>query len=351
MNTQFYAKTNFFYHFFFISAHVFSQSVKLTNNFATQRVDVAIDGKDFTSYIYPSEDLLKKPVLFPIRTAQGTLITRGFPLSPRAGERTDHPHHVGMWLNFENVNEFDYWNNSMAIDSAARLQKYGLIRHTGILEIKSGNKKGSLKVSAVWVSNDGKGETTLEEKTTYIFSGNKTQRIIDRITTLKALRDVVFKDAKDGFFALRVARELEHPSDKPEIYTDANGVATTTPVLDNTNVSGNYKSSEGIEGEKVWSTRAKWINLRGQIGAEKISIVLIDHPLNMGYPTYWHARGYGLFAANPLGAKIFSNGKVEKNLHLTKNETITFRYRTVINSEVMTDEKINAIAKKFAESR
>ena len=256
-----------------------------------------------------------------------------------------------MWLNFENVNEFDYWNNSTAIDSAARLQKYGLIRHTGILEIKSGNKKGSLKVSAVWVSNDGKGETTLEEKTTYIFSGNKTQRIIDRITTLKALRDVVFKDAKDGFFALRVARELEHPSDKPEIYTDANGVATTTPVLDNTNVSGNYKSSEGIEGEKVWSTRAKWINLIGKIGAEKISIVLIDHPLNMGYPTYWHARGYGLFAANPLGAKIFSNGKVEKNLHLTKNETITFRYRTVINSEVMTDEKINAIVKKFAESR
>ena len=345
-------KPIFFTVFFILcSSYLFSQRFKLTNNVATQRVDVAIDGKDFTSYIYPSEDLLKKPVLFPIRTAKGTLITRGFPLLPRAGDRTDHPHHVGMWLNFENVNGFDYWNNSTAIDSAARRDKYGLIRHTAITEIKSGNKKGSLKVSAVWVSNDGKGESTIEETTTYIFSGEGNQRIIDRITTLKALRDVVFKDAKDGFFALRVARELEHPSTKPEIYFEANGVATKTPVLDNTNVTGNYKSSEGIEGEKVWSTRGKWMNLRGQIGTEKISIAIIDHPLNFGYPTYWHARGYGLFAANPLGAKIFSNGKEEKNVHLQKNETITFRYRTVITSQEMTDEKLNVLAKNFAAMR
>ncbi len=333
------------------SFHLSAQRIKLTDNKTGKSVDVVIDGKAFTSYIYPSEDLLKKAVLFPIRSAQGTVITRGYPMAPRAGERTDHPHHVGMWLNFENVNGFDYWNNSTAIDSAARLKKYGLVRHTGITEMKSGNKKGTLKVTADWVSGDGKGELTLKENTTYIFSGEGNQRIIDRITTLKAVRDVVFTDAKDGFFAIRVARELEIPSNKPEIYTDANGIATATPVLNNTGVTGNYRSSEGIEGEKVWSTRGKWMNLHGQIGTEKISLAVIDHPSNIGYPTYWHARGYGLFAANPLGAKIFSNNKEEKNVHLKLNESVTFRYRTVITSGEVTDSQLNTLAEKFGAVR
>ncbi len=333
------------------SLNLFAQRIKLVDKPSEKRVDVVFDGKDFTSYIYPGEDLLKKAVLFPIRSAQGTLITRGWPMSPRAGERTDHPHHVGMWLNFENVNGFDYWNNSTAIDSASRLKKYGLIRHTGISEMKSGNKKGSLKVSADWISADGRGDLTLQENTIYIFSGEGNQRIIDRITTLKAVRDVVFTDAKDGFFAIRLTRALELPSNKPEVYTDAHGIATTTPVLDNTGVTGNYKSSEGIEGEKVWSTRAKWMNLSGQIGTEKLSVAIFDHPLNVGYPTYWHARGYGLFALNPLGAKIFSNGKEEKNLHLVKDQSITFRYRTVITSSEVSDAQLNILAEKFSKLR
>src|SRR5260370_23411399 len=76
-----------------------------------RKVDVLIDGQPFTSYIYPTT--LKKPVLFPLRTAEGVLVTRGFP--PGAGERTDHPHHVGLWFNYGNVNGIDFWNNSYAI--------------------------------------------------------------------------------------------------------------------------------------------------------------------------------------------------------------------------------------------
>src|ERR1051326_8392514 len=80
---------------------------------AAKRVDVSIDGKPFTSYIWPST--LKKPVLYPLRTAKGTVVTRGFPLDPRSGERVDHPHQVGLWLNSGNVNGLDFWNNSDAI--------------------------------------------------------------------------------------------------------------------------------------------------------------------------------------------------------------------------------------------
>src|SRR5215211_9530994 len=111
---------------------------------AGRRVDVTIDGKPFTSYIYPAT--LKKPTLFPLRTAKGTVVTRGFPLEPRKGERVDHPHHVGLWLNHGDVNGLDFWNNSDAIP-AADAAKYGTIVHRAIKSAKSGTDKGELQVT------------------------------------------------------------------------------------------------------------------------------------------------------------------------------------------------------------
>jgi hypothetical protein len=340
-------KKNILFALLLMASFIEAQNVKLTRNDAERKVDVAINGQYFTSYIYPDEAVLKKPVLFPIKTAKGTAITRGYPLAPRPNERTDHPHHVGLWMNYEYVNGLDYWNNSTAIPAEKRREKYGLIRHTGILKVKNG-KTGQLKVSADWIEKDGQGATVLKETTQYTFSGTGDIRVIDRQTTLKAETDVALNDVKDGFYALRVARELEHPSDKPEIFTDANGIETKVPAVNNTGVVGKYHSSEGVNGEAVWSTRAKWMNLSGKIGSEDIAVAMIDHPKNINYPSYWHARGYGLFAVNPLGEKVFSEGKKSLNLKLKKGESITFRYRVVVKSGVLTDADLNNLAADFA---
>ena len=37
------------------------------------------------------------------------------------------------------------------------------------------------------------------------------------------------------------------------------------------------------------------------MGGEPVSIAIFDAPGNPGYPTYWHARGYGLFAGCAAG--------------------------------------------------
>ncbi|MEX1055632.1 MAG: DUF6807 family protein, partial [Rhodothermales bacterium] len=72
------------------------QRVEVVANNAEQRVDVLVDGEPFTSYVYTDTlAVLKKPVLFPVRTAEGIPITRGYPLEPRPGERIDHPHQIG----------------------------------------------------------------------------------------------------------------------------------------------------------------------------------------------------------------------------------------------------------------
>ena len=310
-------------------------------------VDVLIGGKPFTSYFFPGQDVLKKAVLFPLISAHGTTITRGYPMAPRAGERVDHPHHVGMWLNYEDVNGFDYWNNSTNIIASLQNHKMGTIVHTSI--VKQDAKKGILEVAADWIDNDGKGQKVLQEKTTYVFSGTADSRTVDRITTLTAVADqVLFKDVKDGMFAIRVARQLEIPSNKPDVFTDAHGVETKVPVMDNTGVNGDYWSSEGVKGEAVWSTRAKWMNLHGEMDHHPISITIFDHPSNVSYPSYWHARGYGLFAVNPLGAKVFSNGKDERNLTLKKGESVTFRYRTLISDRLNSKEELDKIQAEFA---
>src|SRR5437764_2535625 len=129
---------------------------------AAKRADITIDGKPFTSYIWPST--LKKPVLYPIRTAKGNLVTRGFPLDSRPGERVDHPHHVGLWLNHGNVNGLDFWNNSDAIKSADA-PKMGTIFHRRIIEAKSGGDKGVLTVETAWMTHDNR--QLLKETTTF----------------------------------------------------------------------------------------------------------------------------------------------------------------------------------------
>src|SRR6266581_8491394 len=117
--------------------------ISVTVHEEARRVDVSIDGQPFTSYIWP--DRLAKPVLYPLRTANGTIITRGYPLEPRPDERVDHPHHVGLWLNYENVNGVDFWNNSTAL-SAEQQAKMGTIVHRRIVKTSNGADHGELEV-------------------------------------------------------------------------------------------------------------------------------------------------------------------------------------------------------------
>ncbi|MEO7713186.1 MAG: PmoA family protein [Gemmatimonadaceae bacterium] len=302
-----------------------------------QRVDVIVGGRPFTAYIWPTS--LKKPVLFPIRTATGAVVTRGYPLEPRAGERVDHPHHAGLWFNYGDVNGIDFWNNSNAIASADA-PRMGTILHRSIRGTTSGAGEGTLGVTTEWL--DGSGAPLLRENVMFIFRAKQDLRTIDRITTLTALaRAVSFTDNKEGLIGMRVARQLEQPSTTPERFTDATGRPTTVAVLDTTGVTGKYLSSDGKEGDAVWGTRGRWASLTGTISGERVRIAIFDHPQNPGYPTYWHARGYGLFAANPLGQKALSNGREELNFKLQPGQSVNFRHQILIMSGIVATQTID----------
>ncbi len=316
---------------------------------AQKQVDILWNGKLMTSYCY--YDSIRKPFLFPLNTIDGITVTRGYPVHPHAGERTDHPHHTGMWMNYESVNDLDFWNNSTAIPPQKR-QQYGIIRHEKILVRKVNGNKATLIVTANWVQPDEK--VLIKETTIYVFSIQESYFFIDRNSILTALgKEVVFKDAKDGLMAIRVARELEMPSLQSDVFVDARGNKTSVEkTVNNMGVTGSYTSSEGKNGDSVWGTKGRWAMLEGQKEGKPITIAIFDHPKNIGYPAYWHARGYGLFAVNPLGRKIFSNGTEVLNFTLKSNTSVSFHYKVLITSGTkITVDEMNRLANDFAKSR
>lgn len=322
-----------------------AQNIKITENKEKKQLDVTVDGELFTSYLYWDDQ--KKPILHPLKTSKGTVVTRNFPLARVAGERTDHPHHISMWFNYGNINGVDFWNNS----GGPRGEKMGTVKHTAVNAIKNGKGRAQLDVTMDWIMPDG--SKVMRQDETIIFRAAKDIRIIDRIITLTAQdKKVVFGDSKEGALGIRVTRQLEEPSTKPEIFTDEQGNPTKVPVMDNTGVAGVYLSSEGKVGEKeAWGTRAKWMTLSGNVkgpnGNEDVVIGIFDHPKNPTYPTYWHARGYGLFAANPFGAKEFTGGATTLNFTIEPGQKAAFRFRVLVNSGKLTKEQTESLYQRF----
>jgi hypothetical protein len=87
----------------------------------------------------------------------------------------------------------------------------------------------------------------------------------------------------------------------------------------------------------------------GTVQGQKVGIAIFDHPANPGHPTYWHARGYGLFAANIFGRSAFTNKKEpDGSVTLKPGEKMRFRYRVVIHPGTPADAKLDDLYKAYA---
>lgn len=323
------------------------QIVTVTDRPADHRVDVLVGGRPFTSYRYPGS--LQKPVLYPIRSAGGTVVTRGYPLEPKPGERADHPHHVGHWFNYGDVNGYDFWGHSDATPEASK-PRMGTIVHKAITHIGSGTDRGELGVTADWVVPGG--SILLHEETRFVFSGGERRRVVDRVTTWAAAdQAVTFADTKEGAFGIRVARALDHPSKTPEVLVSAANVKETERRLDTTGATGRYIGSDGKAGEEVWGTRGAWMGLTGVVDGQPVTVAIFDHPSNHGHPTYWHARGYGLFAANPLGRQGYDPAQPPATLTLQPGQSVTFRHRILVEDGHLDAAGLEGEQARFAGSR
>lgn len=324
-----------------------TRGVAITNRTAERRVDVSIDGQPFTSYIYPPA--FEKPVLYPIRSAAGLLVTRGYPLDPRPGERADHPHHVGHWFNYGDVNGYDFWGNSS--ETPANLKsKTGVIVQKSIARAAGGDKSGELSVTADWVVPDG--SVLLHEQTRFVFAGAAGRRTIDRTTTWTAAgKAITFNDTKEGAFGIRVARSLDSPVQQRDAFVGPDGKRGAPKPDDNVGVTGRYLGSDGKAGDEVWGTTGPWMGLTGDVDGKPITIAVLNHPSSTNYPTYWHARGYGLFAANPIGRHAYDPKQPERMLTLQPGQSATFRYLILIRDTHLVREELQQEQARFAQEK
>jgi hypothetical protein len=345
-----------------------TDSVADVADVAAPGLTVRVGGDPFCAYLFGEDvPVLTKPVVYPLVAPGGRPVTRGYPLDPRPNERVDHPHHVGSWLAYGNVDGLDFWNNSPEVPDD-RADEYGTIRHRDVERTASGRGTGQFTVTADWVTADG--ERRLAEESTFViraWSGDSgdgdgggagdtrpassgARRVIDRRTTLTATDGAVaLPDDKEGFLGLRVARELEHPTDEPVTLTDRHGETVEVDAGDDDVATGEYHSSEGVRGTDVWGTRARWVTLHGERDGP-VSVTIMDHPDNVGYPTYWHARGYGLFAANPLGASVFTDGEERRDARLADGESLTVRYRIAVDAGRPTAEALDVRHESFVDA-
>jgi hypothetical protein len=279
-------------------------------------IAVEIDGQPFTTFHFAGA--APKPYLHPLRSASGKIITRGYPVENIAGESHDHPHHRGLWFTHGDVNGIDFWANEKG-EKAANL---GVITVQGKPVVAGGQKSGSIRASFEWLTPDGK--PLLAEQREMVFYADPKLRLIDFDVTFTAETKVKFGDTKEGFFAIRLADQL----------TELKG-------------SGHMVSAEGKVGMKeVWGKRSPWVDYAGDLNGEKVGVAILDHPANPKHPTYWHARDYGLFAANIFGEHDFYNDKTrDGGMTLQPKETLRFRYRVIIHPG---DAHAADIASRFA---
>jgi hypothetical protein len=292
-------------------------------------IAVEIKGKPFTQFFIGPET--NKPYLHPLRSASGKIVTRGYPMEEDIpGESRDHPHHRGLWFAHGDVNGFDFWGNE------TRGGKFGRIVLAKVDNLSGGKDSGVIDAGFEW--RDPGGKVLLTEARQMTFYGLPKSRAIDFDITLTAREKVTFGDTKEGTFALRVASALEEPRA---------GAPAQPPR------TGHIVDSQGREGERqVWGKRADWVDFYGVVDGEPLGIAMFDHPSNPRHPTYWHARGYGLFAANIFGLRDFENDKSKDgSMSLAPGETLRFRYRVVIHPGDVRSAHIAKLYQDYADGR
>lgn len=276
----------------------------------TEHVIAVRFGEDlFTKVHY---DASPKPFLYPLLGPGDVPMTRAWPQEEREGEAHDHPHHTSFWFAHGNVNGVDFWH--------PQSDHGGVIEFTGKLkELLQRGKRMRLRHEYLW--KDKQGTELLHERRTTLLGAEEEQRWVDMKFELTALQDeVTFGDTKEGTFALRM-----HPNLR----------------LKGKVANGKAINEAGVTGKGVWGKRAAWVHYQGEVDGAPVGIGIFEHHENFRHPTWWHARDYGLVAANPFGIHDFERKPGGTGKHvLRKGETLILQYRVWLHAGHKTPEEV-----------
>lgn len=295
--------------FLAVALPVSAASVEVKPEPEQYRVAVLIDGRPFTNYCYGPE-FRWKPVLYPVLSPAGNMLNRELSfIRPDHGETKDHPHHQSLFIGYGDVAGHDFWSHAHG----------ERIVHRAVVRSGSTDGEGELEIRADWVAPDGR--RVVEEHRRMRFGGAADRRWIDlEVWLLPADGEALdFRDTKEGFVAFRLADALRERGG-----------------------TGRYRNAFGRELETgVWGRRAPWVAVTGEINGEKVTVVFFEYPDSVRHPSYWHARGYGLFAVNPFGRKDFAAGSRPISWWVQPGESLHLHHRFAVYSGTLTPEQLD----------
>ena len=306
-----------------------TDDVKLTK--LPDRVRVEIGGALFTEYLFG--DGASRSYCYPILAADGTPLTRNFPMKPTPGEDTDHPWHRSLWFAHSMMNGVDFWNEG-AGDAGKSPAFKGHTVLDALVETTSG-PEGVIRTRDRFLAPDGKLICTDER--TLRFHADQGGRYIDFEITLHALPDapLLMGDNKDGTMATRLAQWITMPHKVKGVETGGHGQIVT---------------AKGDRAAAAWGTRADWCDYHAEKEGKTYGVAIFDHPQNFRHPTWWMARDYGLFGANPFGwhdyEKEFAKDPHNGDYTIPAGASLTLRYRFYFH---LGDEKAAQVAARYSD--
>jgi len=299
------------------AAQAFAEPPGFQRNFTYKKSNGAVDiilGKQVVArYVYKDTP---KPYIYPLLSQLAIPVTRNYPMRTVAGEPTDHPHHRSFWIGFGDVNGVDFWSET---------DKSGKIVQTSLDFDPIAPGYWSIHTKNNWIGPDGKNICDDDRKTAF-YSCSYGTLIASAITLNATKHKIKINDTKEGFFALRLA-----------------------PSMALKGGTGHILNSEGDKDAAAWGKRARWIDYTGEVNGQTCGITIFDSPHNYGYPTYWHARDYGLLAANPFGGKAFTNDpKNDSSLTVPYTGSIRLSYVVLIHDGLLDAATLDALADNIA---
>jgi len=257
--------------------------------------EIDLDGKLFANYW---TDYHGTPIVWPIIGPSGVAMTRAYPMSTDAdGEKFDHPHHRSLWFTHDGVNGNRHWMRS-------------IIAHQEFVKAESDGKTATIVTKNDWL-DDKSGDPVCKDIRTLVFGTIGDVRYIDfNIEIIAEQETVVFADTKEGSFGIRVPTSMDVDMRK----------------------GGTIINAEGKKDGEAWAKRSGWVDYSGPVEGKTVGITVMNHSDSFRYPTYWHVRTYGLFAANPFGVRDFEGDKAKSGeLTLKHGESITLKYRVLFH--------------------
>ncbi|MCK5943416.1 MAG: PmoA family protein [Planctomycetes bacterium] len=260
-----------------------------------------------------------RPYVWPLYTPAGVPVTRDFPMSERAGEQHDHPHHQSLWFAHGDVDGFDFWHGK---GHRERLEHEATYASVGV------HPHVVVRSEYRWTVDEDR--VLLRESRELRFEEHGDHRSIDVEVTLRAGdADVTLGDTKEGTFAMRL-----HPALR----------------VDGEVATGTLRNSEGQSGKAAWGRRARWLHDHGVVDGARVGVVMLDHPDNLRHPTWWHARNYGLIAANPFGLHDFERKPDGTgDFVLRRGEPLVLRYRVIVYDGAWSEERVDAAWSAWAQ--